>query len=441
MNLNQASQKIKQGFYGFAFVLTLISISALLESCSDNCEVTSTYTYYEPVYTTLPEIRASVALIDPQPIDQVGKIYFKDGYLFVNEPGEGIHIIDNRDPSNPIPKSFLKIPGTYDLAARGNILYADSYVDLVAFDLSNIENIQEVGRLESVFSTYNSLGFYPSDTWGVVTGWKPVENVQHTTSECESEMQAWGGFWFREGVMFADAASFSSKAAIAPGNNSGAGIGGSMARFTILDDFLFALDGSNIQSIDLEDAINPVQKGTASISWDMETIFPHEDKLFVGSSSGMYIIDASSPANLDWISTYSHVRSCDPVVVDGNYAYVTLRSGTTCQGFTNQLEVINIANLNSPTLEKVYQMTNPHGLGIDNKTLFLCDGSDGLKVFDIADRMKIDENLLAHYPNFDAYDVIPFNNILMLIGADGIFQFDYSDPTNIKQLSQISVQQ
>jgi hypothetical protein len=55
--------------------------------------------------------------------------------------------------------------------------------------------------------------------------------------------------------------------------------------------------------------------------------------------------------------------------------------------------------------------------------------------------MKIDQNQLAHYGNFDAYDVIPFNNVLMLIGADGIFQFDYSDPQNIKPLSQISVKQ
>jgi hypothetical protein len=80
-------------------------------------------------------------------------------------------------------------------------------------------------------------------------------------------------------------------------------------------------------------------------------------------------------------------------------------------------------------------------LGIDDNTLFLCDGSDGLKVFDITDHMKIDQNQLAHYGNFDAYDVIPFNNVLMLIGADGIFQFDYSDPQNIKPLSQISVKQ
>lgn len=439
MNLNHIAEKIKRPFLGIAFVLALLTTSLFLEGCTDNCEVTSTFVYYEPVYTTLPEVRASVALMAPQPIDQVGKIYFKDGYLFVNEPGEGIHIIDNRDPSNPNPKNFLKIPGTYDLAARGNILYADSYIDLVAFDLSNLENIHEVGRLESVFSTYNSLGFYPDATWGVVTDWKQIENVEYTTSECASVTQPWGGIFFERGMLWANASTFDSKAAIAPGNTTG--VGGSMARFTILDDYLFALDGGSIQSIDLQNEIEPVKKSTTAISWDMETIFPHEDKLFIGSSSGMYIVDASSPDNLNWISTYSHVRSCDPVVVDGDYAYVTLRSGTTCQGFTNQLEVINIENLLAPKLEKVYPMTNPHGLGIDNQMLFLCDGSDGLKVFDIADRMKIDENQLAHYGDFDAYDVIPFNNVLMLIGEDGIFQFDYSNPKNIKLLSQISVKQ
>ena len=84
-------------------------------------------------------------------------------------------------------------------------------------------------------------------------------------------------------------------------------------------------------------------------------------------------------------------------------------------------------------------MTNPHGLGIDNATLFICDGSDGLKAFDASDVMKIDQGLLAHYEDIDAFDVIPYNDILMMIGADGIFQFDYTDPKDIKMLSKIEV--
>jgi hypothetical protein len=153
----------------------------------------------------------------------------------------------------------------------------------------------------------------------------------------------------------------------------------------------------------------------------------------------MHIMDITSPEAPVKLSTYQHVRSCDPVVVDGDYAYVTLRSGTACQGFTNQLEVLNVKNLASPQLLKTYPMTNPHGLGIDNSTLFICDGDDGLKAFDASDINTIDKNLLAHYKDINAYDVIPFNNTLIMIGADGIFQYDYTNPKDIKLLSTIAV--
>jgi hypothetical protein len=84
-------------------------------------------------------------------------------------------------------------------------------------------------------------------------------------------------------------------------------------------------------------------------------------------------------------------------------------------------------------------MTNPHGLGIDNSTLFICDGDDGLKAFNASDINTIDKNLLAHYKDINAYDVIPFNNTLIMIGADGIFQYDYTNPKDIKLLSTIAV--
>lgn len=154
----------------------------------------------------------------------------------------------------------------------------------------------------------------------------------------------------------------------------------------------------------------------------------------------MHILDITTPETPVKLSTYEHLRSCDPVVVDENYAYVTLRSGNLCPGNTNVLEVIDIKDLNLPKLIASYQMTNPHGLGIDNTTLFICDGGDGLKAFDAADIQAIDKNLLAHYKDVNATDVIPYDNTLIMIGEDGLFQYDYSDPKDIKLLSTIAIQ-
>lgn len=417
----------------------LLGLSILLEGCNDRCTESFSYTYFEPVYTPLATIRAGVKQESPRELQGLGKIYFKDGYLFVNQPGEGIHVIDNRDPENPVTKSFITIPGNYDLAIRNTTLYADSYIDLVALDISNLEQVKEIARMENIFISYNSLGFYASTEMGVVTDW--VEK-QVTTEESSCDypvmFETWGGFRWGGGMFMANAASFDSKAAIAPGNTTG--VGGSMARFTISNDYLYMLDGGNIHVTDISIASAPEKKSSQYVMWDIETIFPYDNKLFIGARSGMHIYDLATPENPEKISTYSHINSCDPVVVSGDYAYVTLRSGTQCQGFANQLEVLDISNLASPSLVKVYPMHNPHGLGVDDPVLFICDGDDGLKIYDATDKLKIDQNLIKHYKNIHAYDAIPLGGVLMLIGEDGIFQYDYSDLNNISLLSHIQVQ-
>jgi hypothetical protein len=382
--------------------------------------------------------------VEPQPLKAIGKIYVKENILFINEPGEGIHIIDNTNPSEPVAKSFLKIPGNFDLSVKGNSLYADSYSDLVVFDLSDMQAVHQVKRLENAFfSNRYPNDFYVDPARGLVTGWIEKEAMEVSQSDCSaSNIQPM--VYLSEGIAVQDAGSFNAafnfkSSASAPGNGSGPGAGGSMARFTISGNYLYALDAGYLQPFDISNTADPVSKEKSYVSWDIETIFPYSSNLFVGSSSGMHILDLSNPAAPTKISTYEHIRSCDPVVVDENYAYVTLRSGTECQGFTNQLEVIDIEDVFNPQLLSTYQMTNPHGLGIDNNTLFVCDGAAGLKVFDAKDVNAIDENLLAHYSDVDAFDVIPLGNVLVMIGADGLFQYDYSDPANIKLLSHLPV--
>lgn len=439
---NRLQKRMHVSLFALLFLTMLLAISVLLEGCADKCDIKSEYVYLEPVYTTVEELRESIELTAPAPIEAVGKIYIKDKLLFVNEPGKGIHVINNSNPIQPLPLSYLKIPGNYDLAVKGNTLYADSHVDLVAFDISNITSIKETGRLEGIFKNYKSFGLATDANCCVVTDWTEVKTVNLYESDCDVNMQPWGGVYYEMGIAVRSdmVANFSSKAAVAPGSGSGPGVGGSLARFTISEEHLYMLDGADLQVADITSPNRPVAKSRSNIAWDIETIFPYKNNLFIGSASGMHILDISSPESPKKVSTYEHVSSCDPVVVDENYAYVTLRSGNTCQGFTNQLEVIDISNLTSPQLLKTYPMTNPHGLGIDNKTLFICDGNDGLKAFDATNINAIDKNLLAHYKDINATDVIPYDNTLIMIGEDGLYQYDYSNPKQIKLLSTIPIE-
>jgi hypothetical protein len=407
-------------------------------SCSDKCEVTNIYTYFVPVYATKAEVKAAIGINAPQAISNAGRIYYKDGILFINESGKGIHIIDNHDPANPMPLSFLNIPGSYDLSIIGTTLYADSFVDLVAFDISDLQAIKEVGRMEGLFNHYNSFGFKADDTKGLITDWREEKKVTVTESACKDQRQSWGGIYYESGIALDAAATrnFSTQTALAPVST---GIGGSMARFTITQNRLYALDDSYLDVIDISSPQAPVRKNEIQLGWWPETLFPRGSTLFIGTRAGLYIYDLANPDQPKQLSAYEHIISCDPVVVEGDYAFVTLYDGGICHNNTNQLEVINISNLSSPSLTKVYPFTNPHGLGIDNGILFICDGNAGLKIFDASDVNKISDNPLAHYPNINALDVIPFDNIAMMIGADGLYQYSYADIKDIKLLSKISI--
>jgi len=166
-------------------------------------------------------------------------------------------------------------------------------------------------------------------------------------------------------------------------------------------------------------------------------MFLTEKNMFLGTTTGMVIYDISNPTSPVSQSFFRHARSCDPVIVDDTLAYVTLRTGTSCGGNLNTLDVVNIKNINSPKMVMTYGLNNPHGLGKDGDLLFICDGSAGLKVYDASDPKQITSHLIYTYPNIKAYDVIPIGNLLVLIGDDGLYQYNYSNIQNITLLSSI----
>ncbi len=140
---------------------------------------------YRPVYALSADVR-NIQTLAPQPLKNVGKIYVKDNYLFINELGSGIHIIDNRKPDNPVKLAFISIPGNHDLAVKDSTLYADNVVDLIVLNIADPRNVRLVKRIENAFekSAYplaTNVRFECIDpNRGVVIGWEKaaVENQQ-----------------------------------------------------------------------------------------------------------------------------------------------------------------------------------------------------------------------------------------------------------------------
>ncbi len=416
-------------------MMGVVIASMILISCQDRVEITREYTVFEPVYLSLAELREGVDIVAPKPIEERGNIYLYKNWIMINEPGNGIHIIDNSVPQSPAARQFLEIPGNFSFSVRNDLLYADSYIDLVVIDIRNMDAVSEVGRLEGIFENFSDNYTLDPDS-GLIITYEPVRTISVTVEDVGGEFEPVfrGGFfgYSNDALVMAESSSV-------PQPQNVTGIGGSMATYTIVNNYLYALDNTSIHTFDISDGDNPVKLNELSLGWDIETLFPYEQNLFVGAQTGMYILDNTSPDNPELITKYEHMFSCDPVVVQGDRAYVTLRNGTTCQGSLNQLEVIDISDLSNPTLLAEYPMVSPHGLGIDDNMLFICEGTSGLKVFDATDDMKITHNLITSIDDIDAYDVIPYQDILYLIGNDGLYQYDYSNPTQITFISKLEI--
>lgn len=395
-----------------------LSLSAALVSCRDQVEHTVTYTTQVPVYLEVSAFRKiEVGPKPPKNVSETGKIYVYNDYLFINEPQKGIHVVDNSDPSHPKSINYISIPGNVDMAVNSSILYADSYIDLLAFDISNIQAIKLVERVEDVFPHM----FVDLQRTLFVT----YKDTVVTTTYTED------GWW---------GSTRNPEFSLASGdfNNVSYGQGGSMARFTLMSGHLYAVDDYTLRLFDVQQPNKPEFVKDIQLGWGIETIFPYKQKLFIGSTTGMHIYDASTPSDPESLSVYQHVTACDPVVVNDNYAFVTLRTGTQCRLGENALQVLDIKDLRNPVLLKSYEMDNPHGLGLSGNNLFVCEGDFGLKSFNVSDVLNIDKNLLEHQKGKRTIDVIPAPKSLIMTGPDGVCQYDYSDPGKLRLLSCIN---
>jgi hypothetical protein len=217
---------------------------------------------------------------------------------------------------------------------------------------------------------------------------------------------------------------------------SESGTGGSMARFTVVGDHLFTVDQQNLNVFDISSAENPEYRQKNNVGVGVETIFPLGDKLFLGTSTGMYIYDIGTTGTPRQISFYEHVIACDPVVSDGGYAYVTLNSSREeCWRSVNELQIIDLQDIERPQLLMQYQMQSPRGLAVRNDTLWVCD--NGLKIFDITIKRNIVQ--LYHFDDLVAYDLILDQDRALVIGETGFVQYKLENDTIIK-LSEINVE-
>jgi hypothetical protein len=98
--------------------------------------------------------------------------------------------------------------------------------------------------------------------------------------------------------------------------SSATGAGGSTARFTIAGNFLYVVDNTSLKAFDISNTTAaPVLKSTTNVGINIETIFPYQDKLFIGSSFAMHIYSLSNPERPAKLAQAQYIvrMACDPV--------------------------------------------------------------------------------------------------------------------------------
>ena len=430
----------------FIFFCSILFLAACEWSNSnDNDEELVEVTYLTPIYESASLIADQVVVEEPKAQTSLGKIITYQNFVFINEPMEGIHVIDHTDPVNPKNISFISVPGNLDMAILDNYLYVDMFSSLAVFNIGDVSNpiFKETFTIENIFdydpfwnlpieiwdepNSYVQYREYPDQSKGIVVDWKIEIEFEERSSI--------NNYYYDVAEVDAVALPTSEDGGIIGANN--VNNAGSMTRFLIVDNYLYTINFSELVLFQIGGDYRPspwIKKNTET---QAETLFRLNDLLFIGSVNGMLVYSVSDSSDPDYLNRIEHMRSCDPVVADQNYAYVTLRGGTNCFTDINELQIIDIQDPLNLSVVGNKDMFNPHGLGIYNHHLIICDGSAGIKIVDVSNATS--PKIVNSEPIQFAYDVIVDYPSALVVGDTDLYQFDITNLPELQLISQTPI--
>jgi len=413
-------------------LLLFISLIMLSIGCTNDFGTTEvTFTRATAIYGDVGEIRSTPLVADIQTINNPGKVFLGNDHLLIGEEEKGIHVYDNSDPASPRPLYFLNVPGNKEFYVEGNVIYAESYYDMIKIDINDLNNPIVSGRVENYNNYWSNI-----EQDKVIIGFEK----RTVTIKVDDDDQAfWNAYHGHDEVYYDYHHNVIPHSAVPvsfAGNGSSVG---SVNRIVKAQDHIYMIN-SNVLFIFSDD-------GTFSyvsdmwVSGQMETVFPQDEQLFIGARNSVSILDISNAANPSKLSEFFHSAACDPVYPYGEVAYVTLRTGDDdfCPGEENSLVTLDITNLQNPTQVNEFDMQSPYGLMIKGDVLFVAEGTSGLKIFDIEDRLQ--PKLLKSITSIDTYDIIAHPNqegILLLAEPDGFGQYQLDSDFNLSPISRIA---
>lgn len=399
--------------------LAYLAVMVILVGCTDTADVTVTYTKGTAVYGDLDAIRSTPIFEGARgAIVDAGKLFSNEELLLIGEEGEGIHIFNNADPENPVATGFLNIPGNREFFVKDNTVFAESFYDMVKIDISEATSPRLETRLENAISS--ELTNLQGETLIGFEFETVTEKVDKDDDIYSQIIDSSGPLYydFEENLIPPSAVPTS----FAGSSNSATG---SINRIAELNGYVYVIGNSKLSVYDNNGEFRQIYSDFAG--WQMETVFPFNDRLFIGTRNSVDIYNISDPSNPTYETGFWHATSCDPVLpVDGDIAYATLRTGDDnfCPGDDNALVVLDVSELTFVNQLQEIDMESPYGLTMIENRLYVGEGPNGLKIFDASDRRNL--QLIEHDRNIQAYDVLAhpvYSNIVMIAGPEGFSQY------------------
>lgn len=290
----------------------------------------------------------SIGWSSPDPSELISPVNMSvyENRLLVSDRAAGVHVFDVTDPAAPAHVYTIPLSGNEGNAVVGDVLFANDYRSLKAFHLGS-ESYVEVASFERT------------------EPWLPP---------------------FHEGVRRDNGfgCDCADEDTMSPRSSGSGSTGSSYATFAVVGDYLYSIDRSTLVTISVADPLEPEEVGRTGIGWDVQTLHPAGDHLFMGGAAGMYIYGLDDPANPREIGRLVHARACDPVVVEGQTAYVTLRGVGVCGGARDVLLTVDISDPSKPALVSETGLTTPYGLAVESTLLYVSKGKNGFALFDVS---------------------------------------------------------
>ncbi len=324
----------------------------------------------------------------------IENIYLCDSLLFISDSYRGISIYSVADPESPVFKGSIPLQSHSSLAVNNNIIYANSYGFIFAL------------RLHADF-TYDTLATIKQDPEYIEEEMYPIDE-HHGFFNCAEPVMLDGGT---------------------------SGVGGSYARFAVIDSFLYYLDNNSLVTIDISVPDTIVKLSETYIDWTVETLFPTQDYLYVGGRGGMYVLDRVNPASPKNVCKLQHFQAYDPVVVRDTVAYVALRAGNWGGTAKDVLLVTSVADFSKAYVLDEASTFTPYGLAVQDSLLFVSNGYNGFTLFDVKNPTTVTK--IKYWDTPDTKDFIWVDTILYTMGFSNVMVYEVTDPHTPQLLATI----